>query len=167
MQLPVSPSSTTPMSSSSTLNAMPYTSPGNFTSSSKPTPGRPETLAMPVATLVIVPTSRGVSSGVKASRAWLTPANARSKTSARCWVARSFGLGRSARFRHCRRCRLCSGLTSRLGSGSIRLGFTGLVYGFGVPLASDFDSASRSAPTPVPATRDKPRCSKRPSVHSR
>jgi hypothetical protein len=35
---------------------------------------------MPVATLVIVPTSRGVSCGVKASRAWLIPANARSKT---------------------------------------------------------------------------------------
>ena len=61
-----SPSSTTPISSSSTLNAMPSTSPGNFTNSSKPTPGRPETLAMPVATLVIVPTSRGVSCGVNA-----------------------------------------------------------------------------------------------------
>ena len=59
---------------------MPNTPPGNFTSSSKPTPGRPETLAMPVETLVIVPTSRGVSCGVKASRAWLIPANARSKT---------------------------------------------------------------------------------------
>jgi hypothetical protein len=33
--------------------------PGNFTNSSKPTPGRPETLAMPVETLVMVPTSRG------------------------------------------------------------------------------------------------------------
>jgi hypothetical protein len=40
---------------------------GKFTNSSKPTPGRPETRAMPVATLVIVPTSRGVSCGVKAS----------------------------------------------------------------------------------------------------
>ena len=74
-----SPSSTTPISSSSTLNAMPSRSPGNFTSSSKPTPGRPDTLAMPVATLVIVPTSRGVSCGVNASRTWLIPANARSK----------------------------------------------------------------------------------------
>ena len=34
---------------------------------------------MPVATLVIVPTSRGVSCGVKASRAWLMPVNAWSK----------------------------------------------------------------------------------------
>ena len=42
-------------------------SPGNFSTSSKPTPGRPETLAMPVAMLVIVPTSRGVSCGAKAS----------------------------------------------------------------------------------------------------
>ncbi len=75
-----SPSSTTPISSSSTLNAMPNTSPGNVTNSSKPTPGRPDTLAMPVAMLVIVPTSRGVSCGVKASRTWLIPANALSKT---------------------------------------------------------------------------------------
>jgi hypothetical protein len=42
--------------------------------------GKPDTLAMPVATLVIVPTSRGVSCGVKASRTWLIPANALSKT---------------------------------------------------------------------------------------
>src|ERR1035441_219279 len=35
---------------------------------------------MPVATLVIVPTSRGVSFGVNASRAWLIPANALSKS---------------------------------------------------------------------------------------
>ena len=63
-----SPSSTTPISSSSTLKAMPNTPPGNLTNSSKPTPGRPETLAMPVAMLVIVPTSRGSSCGVKASR---------------------------------------------------------------------------------------------------
>ena len=60
-----SPSSTTPISSSSTLKAMPNTSPGNITSSSKPTPGRPDTLAMPVAMLVIVPTSRGASCGVE------------------------------------------------------------------------------------------------------
>ena len=71
-----SPRSTTPISSESTLNAMPYRSPGNFTSSSKPTPGRPETLAMPVETLVIVPTSRGVSCGVNASNVRLIPANA-------------------------------------------------------------------------------------------
>ena len=75
-----SPSRTTPISSASTLNAMPSTSPGNVTNSSKPTPGRPDTLAMPVATLVIVPTSRGVSCGVNASRTWLIPANALSKT---------------------------------------------------------------------------------------
>ena len=75
-----SPSSTTPISSSSTLNAMPSRSPGNFTNSSKPTPGRPETLAMPVAMLVIVPTSRGVRCGVNASRTWLIPANTLSKT---------------------------------------------------------------------------------------
>jgi hypothetical protein len=30
---------------------------------------------MPVATLVMVPTSRGVSCGVNASRTWLIPAN--------------------------------------------------------------------------------------------
>ena len=75
-----SPRSTTPISSASTLNAMPYRSPGNFTSSSKPTPGRPETLAMPMETLVIVPTSRGVNCGVKASSVRLIPANAWSKT---------------------------------------------------------------------------------------
>jgi hypothetical protein len=59
---------------------MPSTSPGNFTNSSKPTLGRPETLAMPVAILMIVPTSCGVSCGVKAPRTWLIPANVRSKT---------------------------------------------------------------------------------------
>jgi len=53
---------------------------GNFTNSSKPTLGRPETLAMPVAILIIVPTSCGVSCGVKAPSTWLIPANARSKT---------------------------------------------------------------------------------------
>ncbi len=74
-----SPRSTTPISSESTLNAMPYRSPGNFTSSSKPTPGRPETLAMPLETLVIVPTSRGANCGVKASTARLMPVNAWSK----------------------------------------------------------------------------------------
>ncbi len=35
---------------------------------------------MPVETLVIVPTSRGVSCGVNASRTWLIPANALSKS---------------------------------------------------------------------------------------
>jgi hypothetical protein len=35
---------------------------------------------MPVAILMIVPTSCGVSCGVKAPRTWLIPANARSKT---------------------------------------------------------------------------------------
>ena len=35
---------------------------------------------MPVATLMIVPTSRGVSCGVNASRTWLIPAKVRSKT---------------------------------------------------------------------------------------
>src|ERR1035441_5534034 len=53
------------MSSSSTLNAMPNTPPGNSRSSSKPTPGRPLTLAMPVEMFVIVPTSCGLSCGVK------------------------------------------------------------------------------------------------------
>src|ERR1039457_3783361 len=59
---------------------MPNTPPGNLSSSSKPAPGRPETLAMPVATLVIVPTSRGLSCGVNASSTWLIPANALSNT---------------------------------------------------------------------------------------
>jgi hypothetical protein len=54
---------------------------GKLTTSSKPTPGRPETLAMPVATLVIVPTSRGLSCGVNASRTWLISGKALSKTS--------------------------------------------------------------------------------------
>ncbi len=74
-----SPRSTIPISSESTLNAMPNRSPGNFTSSSKPTPGRPETVAMPIETLVIVPTSRGVICGVKTSTVRLIPANAWSK----------------------------------------------------------------------------------------
>ena len=71
VQLPVVTQQNAPMSSSSTLNAMPYNS-ANFSASSKPTPGRPETLAMPVAMLVIVPASRGASCGAKASRAWLS-----------------------------------------------------------------------------------------------
>ena len=44
------------------------------------TAGSPDTLAMPVAMLVIAPTSRGASCGVNASRAWPIPANVRSKT---------------------------------------------------------------------------------------
>ena len=44
---------------------------------------------MPVETLVIVPTSRGVSCGVKASRTWLIPANALSKTLCSSQVPRS------------------------------------------------------------------------------
>ena len=75
-----SPSSTTPISSLSTLNAMPKTPPGNSSNSSKPALGSPETRAMPVDTLVIVPTSCSVRCGVKASRAWRIPANVRSKT---------------------------------------------------------------------------------------
>jgi hypothetical protein len=82
-----SPSRTTPISSSSTLNAMPSTSPGNVTSSSKPTPGRPDTLAMPVETLVIVPTSRGISCGVNASRPWLSLRTRWSKTLCRLSAA--------------------------------------------------------------------------------
>ena len=78
-----SPRSMTPISSSSTLNAMPYSSPGNITSSSKPTLGRPETLAMPIETFVIVPTSRGVSCGVNAANVRLMPANAWSKSACR------------------------------------------------------------------------------------
>ena len=43
--------------------------PGNRTNSSYPTPGRPETVAMPVETFLTTPTSRGVNGGWKASRA--------------------------------------------------------------------------------------------------
>ena len=74
-----SPRSTTPISSASTSNAMPNRSPGNCNSSSKPTPGRPDTLAIPIETLVIVPTSRGVNCGTNASSVRLIPANAWSK----------------------------------------------------------------------------------------
>ncbi len=55
---------------------MPNTPPGNSSSSSNPTLGRPETLATPVETVVTVPTSCGVSSGTKASRRSLMPENA-------------------------------------------------------------------------------------------
>ncbi len=75
-----SPRRTTPISSASTLNAMPSKSPGNVTNSSKPTPGSPDTLAIPVATLRMVPTSRGLNSGLNASRTWLSSANAVSKS---------------------------------------------------------------------------------------
>src|ERR1019366_6146695 len=59
---------------------MPYQAPANFTTSSKHTPGRPDTLAIPVERLVTVPISRGLSCGVNASRTWLIPTNALSKT---------------------------------------------------------------------------------------
>ena len=67
---------------------------------------------MPVAMLVIVPTSRGVSCGVKASRTWLIPANVRSKTlcklsgaviigaSFRAWVLQAWLTGSACRLRH-------------------------------------------------------------------
>ena len=86
-----SPSSTTPTSSASTLNAMPKTSPGNFTSSSKPTPGRPDTRAMPVERLLIVPTSRRVNPGVPASRALPMSAKVRSKACRRVAVGALMG----------------------------------------------------------------------------
>ena len=75
-----SPSSTTPSSSSSRLKTMPKIPLRNLISSSKPTLGKPETLATPVPTLMIVPTSRGVSCGVNASRAWRMAANVPSNT---------------------------------------------------------------------------------------
>ena len=133
-----SPSSTTPISSSSTLNAMPNTPPGNFTNSSKPTPGRPETLAMPVETFVIVPTSCGVSCGVKASRTWLIPANARSKTL----------------------CKL---------SGAAFIGSWSRAWLFRFWLRAWLQvcpSLSAVRRRPFPATRDNPRCSRPPFVHS-
>ena len=68
---------------------------GEPTSSSKPTSGSPDTLAMPVAMLVIVPTSRGDSCGVNASRTWLIPANVLSKTS--CKLSGSVIIGASFR----------------------------------------------------------------------
>jgi len=49
-----SPSRRRQFQSASTLSAIPSTSPGMFTNSSKPTPGRPDTLAIPVATLITV-----------------------------------------------------------------------------------------------------------------
>ena len=55
-----SPSKIVPISCSSILKAIPNKFPGNFNSSSKPAPGRPETLTIPSDTLLTVPTSRGV-----------------------------------------------------------------------------------------------------------
>ncbi len=78
-----SPSSTTPMSSSSRLKAMPKTSPGNRISSSSPMPGRPDTRAMPVDTESMVPTSRGASVGAWRCRAPASAANAASKAHSR------------------------------------------------------------------------------------
>ena len=158
-----SPRSTTPISSESTLNAMPYRSPGNFTSSSKPTPGRPETLAMPMETLVIVPTSRGVSCGVKASSVRLIPANAWSKMlcrlSASCSMVRLWG--RWHRFR------LVFGFSLRLGLGFslwLGLGFSRLArvwlqplsgwasaFGSGLDFASGLDSGLASSCRSSPA----------------
>src|ERR1700693_19057 len=69
-----------PTASSSMLNAMPNTSRGNSTVSSNPRPGRPETVAIPVAMLAIAPTSCGASRGVNLSRACAMPANVLSKT---------------------------------------------------------------------------------------
>ena len=50
--------------------------PGNSINSSKPTLGSPETLAMPMETVVIVPTSRADKSGLNSLRARLDPARA-------------------------------------------------------------------------------------------
>src|ERR1700683_1453517 len=61
---------------SSTLNAIPNPPPGNSINSSKPPPGSRETVAMPVAMLLIVPPSRGASLGANRSRACTMPANA-------------------------------------------------------------------------------------------
>ena len=74
-----SPSRTTPISFSSTLKAIPDWPPRNSSNSSKPTPGRPATLATPVETLTIVPTSCNASPGLKASRAFANAAIVRSK----------------------------------------------------------------------------------------
>ena len=145
-----SPSRTTPISSSSTLNAMPSTSPGNVTNSSKPTPGRPDTLAMPVATLVIVPTSRGVSCGVNASRTWLIPANALSKTFWRLSGSMFIGSSALARLR----------VLHGLGLRPARLGVSARLW-----LQVD-PSLSEVRRRPFPATPDNPRCSTPPFVHS-
>ena len=144
-----SPSSTTPISSSSTLNAMPNTSPGNVTNSSKPTPGRPETLAMPVATLVIVPTSRGVSCGVKASRAWLIPANALVEDVLQAFRSRVHWLFVAS--------------SGSAGFGSARA----WLQAWARPWLRVCPSLSEVRRRPFPATRDNPRCSRPPFVHSR
>ena len=131
-----SPSSTTPISSESTLNAMPYRSPGNFTSSSKPTPGRPETLAMPMETLVIVPTSRGVNCGVKASSVRLIPANAWSKMLCRLSGELFNGPPLGPHGPPVQ----ASGLASGFGSGLASAFGSGLASAFGSGLASAFGS---------------------------
>ena len=64
-----SPSSTTPTAVASTLNAIPSMPPAKVTSSSKPTPGRPVTVAIPVDTVATTPTSRQTGAGACPSRA--------------------------------------------------------------------------------------------------
>ena len=50
------------------LNVMPCTFPGNLSTSSNPTPGRPDTFATPEAMLVTAPLSRNFNRGSQASR---------------------------------------------------------------------------------------------------
>ena len=96
---------------------------------------------MPVAMLVIVPTSRGVSCGVKASRTWLIPANALSKT---LW-------------------RLSGSVF--IGSLFRGLGFFRSWYGSAAWLQV-CPSLSEVRRRPFPATQGNPRCSKPLFVHS-
>jgi len=134
----IRPSRMTPISSASTLNAMPSTSPGNVTIHQSHT-GSPDTLAMPVAILVIVPTSRGLSCGVNASRTCpiqQTPCRNRfGGSQVPCSLALCFGL-RLFRF---------------------RLGFG---IGLWPALASGLSFSFRSSSTPfftTPDIRDAPR----------
>ena len=114
-----SPSSTTPISSSSTLNAMPNTPPGNSAAPQSRRRGGRETLAMPVEMLVIVPTSCGLSCGVNVSRTWLIPQTCGRRHSAssqaQCSLALCFGLW-----------------FLRLGAALLRLGL-GLGFGLARP----------------------------------
>ena len=91
---------------------------------------------MPVEMFVIVPTSRGISCGVKASRTWLIPANARSKTL--CKLSGAVFIG------------LCLGLVFSLAgltSGLLRFG-AGFGYQLWLRLRFGLSFSFRSSPTP-------------------
>src|SRR5689334_15850327 len=71
---PPSPSTTAPIDSSSRFRARPRTPPSNSRSSLTPTPGRPDTVAMPSPTSMTRPTWAASSPGWKPSRFFLSAA---------------------------------------------------------------------------------------------